>query len=267
MRGCRPAILIRGVLSISVLLSTGAMAQTEYYDYLPAEEEIKEGRTALFTPKYIDVRQLQSVLGLLNADVEINSSLNLIAARSADEDELETIRRIVETLDVAPETEPNVELTAYILLSSPGETAPADIPAELGEVIDRLAARFDFGTLRLLDSIFLRVGGGSGGRIEGSLPAGSGAQTTTAPLPGGLASFQFHFDSATVFRQGDAEVVRLDALTFAVIGENPAGVHRALLRTDVEIIAGEKAMVGKATPRGGDDTLFLLVEAEVHRSE
>ncbi len=261
MTGLRPAgfrtVLICAVLAAGGVLSTGAGAQTEYYDYMPAEEDLKEGRTALFTPKYIDVMQLQSVLGLLNADIEINSSLNLIAARSADEDELETIRRIVETLDIAPETEPSIEITAYILASSSDPVASAGMPAELGAATERLAARFDFAALRLLDSIFLRVGGGSGGRIEGSFPSGGSEE---------LTDFQFHFDAATVSRRGDTEVVRIDALTLAVTGENPAGVHRALLRTDVEIIVGEKVMVGKATPRGDDDTLILLVNTEVHRS-
>ncbi len=36
-----------------------------------------------------------------------------------------------------------------------------------------------------------------------------------------------------------------------------------MLRTDVDVEVGEQAMVGKATPKGVDDTLILLVTAEV----
>ncbi len=252
MRGCFLAILIFG------WSGAAALAQDDYepgyeYDYLPAVEQPKEGRTVLFTPKYISVQQLAPALKLTNADVEIDPGLNLIAARSADEEELETIRRIVETLDVAPKPRPNVELTAYILASSSPDAAPAGIPAELGEKVNALEARFDSGVLRLLDSIFLRVGDGSGGRIEGSFPSPDDQ----------LSGYQFHFDSATVTSEGDTQVVRFEALTLAVTGENPAGVHRALLRTDVEVPAGEQALVGKATPKGVDETLILLVAAEV----
>ena len=235
------------------LASVGALAQDYEYDFLPAEEPPKEGRTVLFTPTYVDVRQLQPVLRLFNADIEVRPGLNLIAVRTADEQEIETIRQIVETLDVAPELKPNIELTAYVLASSSGDTAAADIPAELGEAVSALEARFNVGALTLLDSIFLRVGDGSGGRVEGSFP--SWAEQ--------LTDYQFHFDSATVSRQEDTQVVRLNALTFAVMGENPAGVHRAMLRTDFEILVGEKAMVGKATPKGIDDTLILLIAAVV----
>ncbi len=254
MRGCLLAALVIG------LTSAGALAQDDGYgewDYLPAEEQLKEGRTVLFTLKYVDARQLQPVLGLLNADIEVRPALNLIAARSADEEELETIRRIVETLDVASEPKPDVELTVYVLASSEGGDAPPDLPEELGHEIDALATHFGFGAVRLLDSIFLRVGDGSSGRVEGSFPTWGIEQ---------LKGYQFHFDAATVFRQGDAPAVRLEALTFAVTGENPAGVHRAMLRTDVEIHAGEKAMVGKTTPKGMDDTLILVVAAEVKGS-
>ncbi len=254
----RPLPILLAILIFS-LSGAGALAQDDYdyepdYDFMPAAEPLKEGRTVLFTLKYINVQQLRPALELTNADVEIDVGLNLIAARSADEEELETIRRIVETLDVAPEPRPSVELTAYILASSSADAGPAGIPAQLGEKIAALEARFDFDALRLLDSIFLRVGDGSGGRVEGSFPS-SGVEQ--------LSDYQFQFDSATVSRQGDTQVVRFDALTFAVTGENPAGVHRALLRTDVEVRAGEQAMVGKATPKGVDETLILLVAAEV----
>ncbi len=251
-----PAVLAILIFSLS---GTGALAQDEDdydygYDYLPAEEPPKEGRTVLYTLKYISALQLKSALELTNADVEINPSLNLIAARSPDEEELETIRRMVETLDVAPEPVPTIELTAYVLASSPAEAAPASVPAELGETVDALEARFDYSGLRLLDSIFLRVGGGSGGRIDGSFPSGAIDQ---------LTGYQFHFDSATVSHRGDAQVVRFGALTFVVTGEHPSGVQRAMLRTDVDVEVGEQAMVGKATPKGVDDTLILLVTAEV----
>ncbi len=258
MRHRRLAWLL--ALPILGAATTGALAQDdwdesvyEYSEYAP-EPEIKEGRTVLFTPKHVDVRQLQSVLDLVNAYVEVKPELNLIAARSADEAELETIRQIIETLDVAPEPEPNVELTAYILTSSSGKTAAAGVPAELAEDVDRLAARFGFSDLQLLDTIFLRVGAGSGGRVEGSFPLGSSDQ---------LSGYQFYFDGATVFQQEEVRLVRLAALTFLVTGENPAGVHRALMRTDFEIHDGEKAMVGKATPRGVEETLVLLLEAEI----
>ncbi len=253
MRGRR---LIGVLMTLMLGWSSAALAQDDYateYDYLPATEEQKEGRTVLFTPEHVDVRELLSVLKLTNADIEVKPSLNLIAARSADEAELETIRRIVETLDVAPEPKANVELTAYILASSSSDSAPA-VPADLAEEAGALAARFDADALRLLDSIFLRVGDGSGGRVEGSFPSGGVDQ---------LSGYQFHFESAIVSRRGDEQMVQLDALTFVVTGENPAGVQRAMLRTDVEVRAGEKAMVGKATPKGVDDTLILLVTAEV----
>ncbi len=262
MKGSTAATLNRplaGVL-ISLVLGwpVGALAQDEDYgygyEYLVAEEKPKEGRTVLFTPKHISVAQLRPALELVNADVEINPGLNLIAARSPDEDELETIRLIVETLDVAPEPQPSVELTAYILATSTGASSPESLPGELEAEIGALEARFSSGTLRLLDSLFLRVGGGSGGRVEGSFPSWSVE---------GLSGYQFQFESATVSSQDDVLLVRLDGLNFVVTGENPAGVQRAVLATDVDVYAGSKAVVGKATPRGVDDTLILLVAAEV----
>ncbi len=251
--------ILTGFLTVLILGGpAGAPAQDEDYgygyEYLVAEEKPKEGRTVLFTLKHISVVQLRPALELVNADVEINPGLNLIAARSPDEDELETIRLIVKTLDIAPEPQPSVELTAYVLATSSGGSIETPLPIELTEDIDALEARFNSDGLRLLDSLFLRVGGGSGGRVEGSFPSW-GIE--------GLSGYQFQFDSATVSHQKDVQRVRLDGLTFVVTGENPAGVQRAVLSTDVDIHAGSKAVVGKATPRGVDDTLILLVSAEV----
>ncbi len=262
MRHCGLAWL--WVLPILGAPATGVLAQDDYeysdYEYseFVAEPEEKEGRTVLFTPRYLDVRQLESVLELVNAYIEVKPELNLIAARSADEAELETIREIIERLDVAPETEPNIELTAYILASESGDRVAADMPVGLAEDLDSLAARFGFGALDLLDTIFLRVGAGSGGRVEGSFPLGTSDQ---------LSGYQLYFDVATVFRQDEARGVRITALTFLVTGENPAGVHRALMRTDLEVGDGEKAMVGKATPRGVEETLVLLLEAEIRQAD
>ena len=240
------------VLAIS---STSALAQDEfvYEEFIAPQLDVKEGRTVLFTPKYIDVRELQSVLELLNADIEVKPSLNLIAARSADEEELATLERIITTLDVAPEPKPNVELAAYVLAASE-KVAPSNIPPDLSRMAEGLTSRFGFGSLRLLDTIFLRVDDGSGGRIEGSFPLGKSDE---------LTGYQFHFDGATVAKQDGAYHVRLEALTFAVTGDNPAGVQRALIRTNVEVDLGQKMMVGKATPRGTGETLVLLIEAGV----
>ncbi|MEM7354890.1 MAG: hypothetical protein AAF657_29040 [Acidobacteriota bacterium] len=243
----RPAL----VACLAIFLATAATAQFEFEPALPE----KAGRTVLFTTRYLDVLELQSILSLVDAEIVAKPSLNIIAARSEDDSVLDTIEKIIETLDVPPEPEPNIELSAYIFAGTGGSGQA--LPGFAG-VESRLEALFGHRSFSLLDTIFLQIGDRSSGRVEGSFRFGNTAVPT---------GYQFHFDNIRIVPSEEGNRVRLDALTFDVTGENSAGVRRAMLRTDVEVADGHKAVVGKATPRGIHETLVVVVQAEVQKEE
>lgn len=239
---------------LAFLFSASAGAQFEFEPALPE----KSGRTVLFTTRYLDVLELQSILSLLDAEIVAKPSLQVIAARSDDDSVLDTIEQIIATLDVPPRPVPNIELSAYILAGSSGLGLPLDPALDFAAIDDRLVALFGHRDFNLLDTIFLQIGDGSSGRVEGSFRFGS------ADVPTG---YQFHFDSAQIIPGEDGHRVRFETLTFDVTGENATGVRRAMLRTDVEVSAGRQAIVGKATPRGIHETLVVVVQAEVQTPE
>ena len=254
MRADRSTTALACATILAVALNGPAGAQFDD-DFEDEQSPIfdKAGRTVLFEARYVDVLELLPILNLLDAEVVAKPSLGVIAARSTDEGVLDTIRQMVSQLDVPPAPVPGIELSAYILAAPSGQASPS-LPAELAEVggqLDQLFGQREFG---LLDTLFLRIGDGSSGRVEGSFGFGD------PELPTG---YRFHFDSVSVLPGEGDRSVRLDALTFEVTGENQAGVRRALLRTDVEIGGGRLAVIGKATPQGIRETLVIVVRAEV----
>ncbi len=62
--------------------------------------------------------------------------------------------------------------------------------------------------------------------------------------------------------EGQLEIA-VGVLVVARHGAQDGQIQRVFLKTDVEIREGQKAVVGKSTPRGTDETLILIVEARV----
>lgn len=248
MRAERSALTVLATVVFLVLGSPAARAQLEVEPVLPD----KLGRTVLYTTEYLNVSELQSILYLLDAEVVTKPSLNIVAARSEDETVLQTIEEIIATLDVPPVPVPNIELTAQILTTA-GSASSEAVPARIGDELQRLFGHRDFS---VLDTIFLQIGDGSGGRVEGSF-TGEGTAIPTG--------YQFYFDSVQILPGKEKQRLRLEALTFEVTGENATGLRRAVLRTDVELPDGHRMVVGKATPRGTDETLVVVIQATVQK--
>ncbi len=233
----------------STVWCSAALAQFDIEPVLPD----KRGRTVLYTTEYLDVGELQSILYLLDAEIVTKPSLNIVAARSEDEGVLKTIEEIIATLDVPEMPVPNIELSALILTMS--EAADSSDNVVLEPIAADLLRLFGHRNFTVLDTLFLQIGDGSNGRVEGSFDDGQAA------IPIG---YQFAIDSVRILPGEGQKRIRLETLTFEVTGENATGVRRALLRTDVEVPDGRRMVVGKATPRGGGlDTLVVVVQATV----
>jgi hypothetical protein len=211
-------------------------------------------RTVIKQTRYVDVHELERILGMLELQIRLKPDINAIVLRGRSQSEIDTALRLIEALDVPPEPGHTVEVSAYVIEAAKEAGGNVGISENLAAAVEQLQKLFGYQSFKLLDTVFLRVLDGRKGSVQGGLALGGDEQHTKA--------YQLALDRVTIIPRGDdGRLVRLDGLTFELEGGGQA--QRVYFRTDVEVREGQKAVVGKSTPRGTDGTLVLIVEARV----
>ncbi len=254
----KPDWILATVLSATLCFfpPTPAMAEE------PAQEESEQEpadpsqvRTVIKRTKHVDVRELQKILSLLGLRIRLKEDINAIVLSGSDSD-VDSALRLIEALDVPAEPGPTVQLTAYVIAASKDAEDAIGITEGLAPVVDQLRHLFGYRGFELLDNVFLRVRDTRGGRVEGGIVLGGEDQNR--------AAYQLTFRRVEIMSTEEAQRrVLIDGLNFELNGTRNGETQRVFFQTDVEIREGQKAVVGKSTPRGTDDTLVLILEAQV----
>lgn len=243
----------KSTLLISMLLILVATVSA-LAEEAPAPKEHEQ--TVIVQTKYLDVEDVSRLLQPLAISVTVHPDTNAVILRGKD---LKVAMDLIEALDVPPEPKANIELTVFILGAATQSLDDGPLPRDLDTVTQELGKLFGYRSFTLLDTIFLRVRDGRGGRVDGAVNGGSGESRS---------NYDFGFNEAKIIPREDRNLVRLDGLVF-LYGRNKSADNdfRASLRTDIEVREGQKAVVGKATPQGADagKTLILVVEAKILR--
>lgn len=220
-----------------------------------AEEESASPKTVIKRLAYINGEDLREILGMLPLKIVIKADLDTIVLRGRPAP-IETALAMIDSMDVPATLNPSIELRGYILAVAKGDES-VDIPKHLNKVTAELRNIFGYTSYRLIDTIFLRTSHGSGASVGGS-----------ASLPESIVQVPYilgfnrawitNFDRSRTDKE-TKNIVRLNGLTLR--RDQPA------ISTDIEILEGQTAVIGKARldDRLGD--LILVVEAKVIVSE
>jgi hypothetical protein len=172
---------------------------------------------------------------------------------------VEGLEAVIKQLDVAPAALRNIEVTVYMIAA--GSSGGIELPDELTPVATQLKGVFPYKSFRLLDSFALRIRDGQLGRINGSIGRAGEASRIL---------YSFNVKQVHIQNQDAAATVRMDGLDFTMknpISVSPKGeVHfsEADIRTDVDVRAGQKVVVGKTSSlEGTGGALFLAISAKI----
>lgn len=263
-----PAGPDRSVLAVAALVLVGALAAQA----LPAQDpetpapEKPRVTQEIVEVEHVDLDGLRRVLDVFGARVASHPKLGLLTIRGEPKAVTAAVAA-ARRLDVPPEPVPGIELTAYILGASRGETLNGSVPPELEPVAEQLRDLFGYRGIDLVDTLLLRVSDGGEGMVRGVL---SGA---AVGVP-----YRLGINQARLVRGQDEVSVRLDGLIFEAMtpgGEEVAPLEgdeaktryrkefRTSLVTDMDVHVGQKAVVGKAATSGARDGLILVLEARV----
>ena len=243
--------LIAGVLLFSSLLSAQFSASPQ---------------RRLFEIKHADVNAVANMLNVFNIPMRVDERLRVIAV-SANEETLRAIEEMVKKLDVPPVAPKNVELTAYMLVGSPGG-ASGSLPPELQPVAAQLAGVSAYKNLRLLDTVTLRA------RAQPEGARGLGARTVGVVNMPGFVPVDKPYQPTAMLETGPISLAPLDKGSLVRIGslkfrlmvpnntydkEGRPNYNTTEIETSVDVKEGQKVVIGKSSMAGGPDHALILV--------
>ncbi len=217
-------------------------------------------RTVIKQTLYAEPEDLLGILSLLDLELKTMPQQNTLVMRGPSND-IESALKLIENLD-RPRQDLEVEL--FILGAGPAGAAPqpqTPSPGGLAPLFERLRSLFGLENLTLLDTLFLRTQDGKGGQITGGVGA-----------PGQRTSFVLSFERARIVPLKDAgaespgregSLLRFQGLRFQYGDSDSTTGSLATLRTDIEVGEGQRAVVGRSTPRGEGQTLILVIRAKI----
>ncbi len=162
--------------------------------------------------------------------------------------------QLVKNLESSTPRDRDCEITGYIVLASVqvGDGTGA-VPGELEPVLKQFRSVLNYKAFRVLDTIILRT-------KENSSPANSNG---SLPLPNGPtlgASVQFSVNKAVV----SDDTIQLKGLRLSTgVPENSSLYRNINITSDVDVKAGQKVAIGKASVDANGDALILVISAKV----
>lgn len=222
------------------LLAAGAWVLPVFAQEDPEPPEPPPVRTVLKEVKHINPEEALALLEVLDVEVAVQRDLGVLALRGP-EAELKTALEMISRLDVPPKPARGVDLRLYLVEA--GEVEPQPLPAGVEKALKPLGDLLGLRSFRLIDTIFLRASEDSrAGSTEGTLQSGAG--------------FRLAFERVAVLR-GEPLIVHLEGLAF------DCSFPRLALRTEVEVREGQVAVIGKASQKGQEEAMLVVLEADV----
>ena len=220
---------------LAALLATCAWAQ---------EKTVK-----VITVKPVNVervkRTLQMVVGEDSVVCDTTSSTLVVRAVPSL---MPAVEQVAKELDAATPVVKNVELTFYIVEATKEPAAEsATLPAELQPVIAQLKSVLGFEGFRLFDTAVIRTRSGERAEASGQ-----------AQVPNGTAGYHLNLQ-AFVSSETTPPTIRIDNSRFqAWVGSTNAGFS-----VNVDLKAGQQAVVGRAGVEGNRSALILVASGKI----
>jgi hypothetical protein len=229
-------------------------------------QEPPKNTQAIIEVKYADVNRVTDLLKpIYGGNIKADSSLHVIGV-SGPTDLVAAITAAIQKLDVPLSSEPDVELTVYLISGVAQGQGTDDVPQELASTVKQLHGLFAYKSYKLSDTLVLR---GRSGR-----PYNGRDTETEGVLPGTTnLSYRLTYNSLEV-SSGDPRTVHINALGFSLRGptvtttskDNVTTDHTqtpARIFTDLDVREGQKTVVGKSSVNGAGDALILVIVPKI----
>ena len=152
----------------------------------------------------------------------------------------------------------NVELTVYLLSGALQTTGADDVPQDLSSTVKQLHSVFSYKSYKLAESFVLR------GRSSGPKALNGGA-STQGILPGDALHYEFSYYRVWLTSETPRKV-HIDRLQIVLRNDMPHNRPTdpvASLTTDLDLIEGQKTVVGKSSVNNAGDALILVIVPKV----
>jgi len=218
---------------------------------IAGDEDPAHPRMAVKPLAYIEAAELRDVLALLNVSYVVKPEMNVIVLSGTNE-AVDAALRAIQALDVPA---PKLELTLYVVAASKQHDESREIPQSLEPAINQMRGVFSYSGFELLDVASLKVLAGRRGVIEGGVNLGAGE----------LGRYRIGFENVRVVpgERPDSWMFHLNNLRFDL--NRMRGGEMVEIQTEVVVREGQKAVIGRSTPQGGDENLILIVDVHFDR--
>jgi hypothetical protein len=206
--------------------------------------------------KYADPYHVADLLSLFGASLKSDRQAKVLTVVGPAAT-VAAVEEAIKKLDVPPPPAKDIELTAYFVLATRQPMQAADLPPELDEVVAQLKRVLNYKSFQLLNTAFLRAQDGRGAGVSGVATVGTES-----------VHFRLNFHSADITLEGKVRTVRISDLGFEaehaanatalVAKTTSAGIH-----TDIDIVEGQKVVVGRTALDFPDNALILVMTAKV----
>jgi hypothetical protein len=271
---------MKRILIALVCLAGFALAQTTE----PPPEGEKRPRPGQWLQKVIDVKYadtgpLAKVLANMEGDshdrVNAQPELHAISIGTFDPSFLKLAEEIVKRYDV-PQAKSSashqygVEIVAHILLAGPKGTSGDALPADLEPVAKQLRSVFGYADIRLLDSALILGRETKGSEVSGTLSGLiEGLKLEGLKTP---SIYRLRVKNIRVEQGGKGNAVLLEDFRFSAkipyeTGAGPGGFQYQFMDlgfdTDLNVLEGQKVVVGKSHIGETKEALILVLSARV----
>ncbi|HXK02697.1 MAG TPA: secretin N-terminal domain-containing protein [Verrucomicrobiae bacterium] len=207
--------------------------------------------TKLVHLKYVDPEALRAIVSQFGVNVVPNSSMKVMTL-SGLPPQIAAAEAAIQQLDVAPK---DIELVVHFVVGSDqANLVGSPIPSDIRDVISQLKSTFTYKDYRMLDVLTLRSRAGSSAETTGILDS--------KQSPPRLTMFSVRNTSVSE----DGATIRIDrmhaGLRIPTGGQKPEYVNTGIDQ-DIDVKAGQKVVVGRASLEGPEKALFLILTARV----
>src|SRR5262245_43452377 len=257
------------VILVASLSSSATAAPLQHSQNTPAPQAARGPdyvdftgfKGKVFDVKYRDPRSLVMALqplgsGFKGAGMQYSDEFKTLTVRDFPEN-IAAIEEALKRLDTPQSPQPDVELRMHVLIASNVEGVANQYPADIGDVIKQLQATLNYKSYSNVATVIQRVKVGSRNiGLNGIAEIPAKILEIDRPQS---ANYNFRAQSLGLATDGSGgSIIQLADQEFALNGPN---VGQAQIKTDLNLRAGEKVVVGTATL--GNKGLILVLSAKI----
>jgi hypothetical protein len=256
---------------LTALFCLAGLAAAQTATPSPGSEEKPKWVQKVIDLKYADPNALAKLLGNMQrggntGGVIAQPDLHAISIGTFDPSFMKLAEELIQRYDVPP-AKPSaphqygVEIVAHILLAGPKGSSGDALPADLAPVAKQLRSVFGYTDIRLLDSALIRGREARSSEVTGTL--GTLAEGQKAP-----AIYRIRIKKIGVEPGAKGNTVALEDFGFypRIPYDSGQGQWQNMdlgFNTDLDVLEGQKVVVGKSHIGLGSDALIVVLSARV----